>query len=476
MSRLSHSSRSRLRRMIVVVLTGLGPVVVPAGVDPAGAASYPLYSSYPLAGTVGTPPMVTKDPDHPHRTLCYKSPCTAEHANFAEDVRALALHGNRLFIGGVFHGLVDGDRKSITPKTPFLAELNASTGKVASDQTFARNAAPNGTVEAIVVSPERNRVYVAGRFSRIGGGAASRVAALNMQTGLLDKSFSPPAPDAGVRTMVMGGGRIFIGGEFLKVGSTRFPSVAALNADNGSLVSGWKPPANYGGSFIEKAATETESRQGVVDTLAVAGNGRILMVGGTFEHFGRPRSADPKAERYGGLIALNTSDGRLSSWAPDNDRPAIRIAMSPDGNTAYVVEGGSGGWIGAFKPGGTEKPVWIGRVDGDVLAVTATDKRVYVGGHFDAEVPNHNDPCLQKIPTICIKSGTHHRHLVAFDLRGKSDPKWTAQADTAEGPTVMLAGPKALYVGGTFKNILPKSRLDGGKGIPHPGFAMFPAS
>ena len=39
----------------------------------------------------------------------------------------------------------------------------------------------------------------------------------------------------------------------------------------------------------------------------------------------------------------------------------------------------------------------------------------------------------------------------------------------------MLAGPKALYVGGTFKNILPKSALDGGKGIPHPGFAMFPA-
>ncbi|HEX6380535.1 MAG TPA: hypothetical protein VF180_04770, partial [Acidimicrobiia bacterium] len=102
--------------------------------------------------------------------------------------------------------------------------------------------------------------------------------------------------------------------------------------------------------------------------------------------------------------------------------------------------------------------------------------RVYVGGHFDAEVPNHNDPCLQKIPTICIKTGTRHRHLVAFDLRGKSDPKWTAQADTAEGPTVMLAGPKALYVGGTFKNILPKSRLNGGKGIPHPGFAMFPAN
>ena len=41
MSRLSPSSRSRLRRLIVVVLTGLSPMVVPAGVTPAGADQLP---------------------------------------------------------------------------------------------------------------------------------------------------------------------------------------------------------------------------------------------------------------------------------------------------------------------------------------------------------------------------------------------------------------------------------------------------
>ena len=120
-------------------------------------------------------------------------------------------------------------------------------------------------------------------------------------------------------------------------------------------------------------------------------------------------------------------------------------------------------------------PVWIGRVDGDVLGIAATDQRVYVGGHFDAEEPNHDAECLKHIPTNCIKSGTHHRHLVAFDMNGKSDPKWTAQADTSEGPTTLLAGPDALYVGGNFQNILEKSRLDGGHGVNHPGFALFPA-
>jgi hypothetical protein len=151
------------------------------------------------------------------------------------------------------------------------------------------------------------------------------------------------------------------------------------------------------------------------------------------------------------------------------------MATSPNGDTVYAVEGGSGGWIGAFRPG-TVAPVWIGRVDGDVLGIAATDKRVYVGGHFDAEEPNPNATCLTFQPTNCIKTGTHHRHLVAFDMNGKSDPKWTAQADTAEGPTTLLAGPKALYVGGNFTNILEKSKLDGGKGIPHPGFALFPAA
>ncbi len=468
-----HLSSSRLRRGIVplamLVLVGLLPD------SPAGAASYPLYSSRPLAGTVGTPPMTKMDPDHPHRRLCYKKPCTAKNANFAEDVRFMALDGNRLFLGGSFSGLVDGDRKPISPKTPFLAVLDASTGKLASDQTFARNADPNGTVEAMIVAPDRNRLYVGGRFTRIGGGAATRVAALDLRTGLLDKSFNPPTPDAGVRTIALGAGRLFIAGEFLKVGGKAFPSVAALDAGDGSLIPGWDPPPNYGGSFIEKAATKTESRQGVVDAIEVVDGGKMLLVGGTFEHFGWTRKQDPKAQRYGGFIALNTSDGRLSSWHPVNNRPVLRIAMSPDGNTAYFAMGGSGGWIEAFKPGGSEKPIWIGRVDGDVLGITATDKRVYVGGHFDAEVPNHNAKCLKKVPTICIKEGTKHRHLVAFDLQGKSDASWTAQTDTEEGPTFLLAGPKALYVGGTFQNILEKHKTNGGKPIAHPGFAMFPA-
>ena len=466
------SRRRGVVALAVLALTGLAPVLSPGTAGAAG--SYPLYSSHALDGTYGTPPMVKADPDHPHRRLCYQSPCTAKNAIFAQEIRTFALDGNRLFAGGLFDGLVDGSRKPASPRTANLAVLDAGNGRP-TDVAFALNAAPNGTVESMVVDSGRNRLYVGGRFSRIGGGAANRVAALNLQTGKLDPTFKAPALDGEVRSIALSGGRLFIGGFFLNVGSSKFPGVAALDAGTGRLASGWNPPTNYGGSFIRQSGTKVESTQGVVHALAVADGGKRLLVGGTFQHFGWTPTQDPKANRYGGLIALNTSDGKLSSWHPDNDRPVFAMAMSPGGGTMYTAAGGSGGWVQAFAPGGKEDQLWTGRVDGDVLGVTATDKRVYVGGHFDAEVPNLNDDCLKHIPTHCVATGTHHRHLVAFDLNGKSDPRWTAQADTPEGPTVLLAGPKALYAGGDFKNTFDKSKLDGGKGTAHPGFALFPA-
>ena len=473
MSRSCHFGRRRVvAALAVLVVSGVTPIV--ASGAPAGAAGFPLYSSHALAGTYGTPPETTKDPDHPARQLCYKAPCSAGKATYAEEVRTMAVSGNRLFLGGFFHGLVDGSRQPVSPNTPFLAELDATTGRLAADQTFARNAAPDGTVESIVVAPDRNRVYVGGRFSHIGGGAANRVAALNLQTGKLDPTFHGPAFDDAVRSIALSGDRLFVGGQFLKAGTAKAPGVTALNAADGSLVPGWTPPLNYGGSYIHVAATHTESTQGVVYAIAVADGGNLLMVGGDFQHLGWTASQDKNGLRYGGLVALNTSDGKLASWHPFNSRPVLGMAVSPDGQRLYTAEGGSGGYVGAFDPGGTENQLWFGRVDGDAMSVAATDQRVYVGGHFDAEVPNHNDNCLKSIPTHCTKTGSHHRHLVAFNLQGKADPGWTAQADTPEGPTFLLAGRSALYLGGNFTNTLDKSKLDGGTGIPHPGFAMFP--
>ena len=49
------------------------------------------------------------------------------------------------------------------PTTPFLAELDATTGRPAADQTFIHNASPNGTVEAMLVDGGRPDDHLTGR-------------------------------------------------------------------------------------------------------------------------------------------------------------------------------------------------------------------------------------------------------------------------------------------------------------------------
>jgi hypothetical protein len=494
---LGHPSGGLTRPIVgmaVFSAPGTGTTTVPTttgtpGSDPSSTTTsttaplavgpYRLYASHALDGTYGTPPQVVNDPSHPNRQVCDHPPCTTSNANYAEEIRVISKVGNRLFIGGFFHNLVDSATappgKGVDPAVGFLAELDATTGKPAADQTFTTNNAPDGTVEAMAVSPDGKRLYIGGRFLHIGGRQATRIAALDLQTNRLDPTFAPPAPDESVHGIAVAGDRVFIGGSFTNVGSAKYPGLAALNAADGSLVTGFVPPPNYGGSFIGQAGTATESTQGVVYAIAVTGDGSTLVVGGDFLHFGTTPAADPHSQKSG-LIALNTADGSLSSWRPHNNRPVFGIALSPDGKTVYTAQGGGGGAMAAFSPGADE-PLWIGHVDGDALGVAATDQRVYLGGHFDVEEEDPNAPCLRVAPTRCMDSptATPHRHLVAWDLQGHVDNTWTAQADTAEGPTFLLATPEALYLGGNFEHTLDKYYRDGGVGIFHPGFAMFPA-
>ena len=467
---------------------GSGPGNTDEGSVPP-AIDYPLYASVPLADTYGTTAQVDHDPSHPLREPCYKSPCDMEHwenARYAQELRSLARIGNRLFIGGFFDGLYDHatpppGRRYEKPAS-FLAELDARTGKPAADWTFTSNAAPDANVSAMAVSPDGHRLYIGGRFTRAGGGEARRIAALDLQTGLLDPTFNPPDPDLNIHSIALSpdGSRVFIGGNFLEVGGRKMAGVAAFNASDGSFVEGWTPPVNYGGSFVGQAGDPVQAAQGVVDALAVTGDGRYLMVGGDFLHFGT-RPEDDKNNQKSGLVALNTSDGSLAAWKPHNNRPVFDLELSADKTMVLSAQGGGGGALIAHRPDQEER-VFIKYVDGDALTLTVSDERIYFGGHFDVEVEDPNEECLKHIPVQCFKgapyeakSATPHRHLVAFHPNGDVDNTWTAQTDTAEGPTVMLAGPDGLYLGGNFFNTLDKhGALQGGKPTWHPGFALFP--
>jgi hypothetical protein len=504
---------------------GTNPIV-PSG--PVATNLNKLYATLAMTGTIGTRPQVILDPSHPFREVCDNKPCTESNANYAEEIRTLALVGNRLFVGGFIHGLLDpntGDSKGtkIFDEIEYLVELDATTGKVADDLTFTRNASPDATVEGMEASPDGKVLYISGRFTRAGGGDTPMFAALELtgpRAGLLVEGWNPSRPKGGsVHDVALAGDKLFIGGAFDDIdGKKQWTKVAAVDARTGRLIEDWLPP-NIGGSYVDRQGTPTEGEAGMVNAVEVIA-GRYVVVGGEFLHTGPDAYTWPagKYDPHGGLTVLNVSDGHLADWAPRNDRPVFQITLSPDKSFLCAAVGGQGGGVTCLRPGEewpmmdtAVKPEWegmsehakldrrIAHVDGDALGVAISDTRIYLGGHYDVTVPDPDDPCLHNSPSICIPplSGPNdkiasddtarpHKHLVAFTYDGDIDPTWTPQANTPEGPTTLLAGPNALYLGGNFTRLMEKhpgadcwpcevKDYKGRELIFKPGFAMFPA-
>jgi hypothetical protein len=390
-------------------------------------------------------------------------------------VLALAEAGNMVFVAGEFNGAafpgtaMDGDPNCkpgapvpADPATcvlrPYLFALDRVTGAV-----LDWDAHPDDAVLALEVSPDGKQLYVGGRFTSIGGAPAGRIARLDIATATQDPAFQPPEANSGVNALALHGDTLYIGGAFSRLGGAPVPSaIAALDAATGAHRTGWVAPANTGGRFVSHSGIPTEDGMpGLVHDMKVSADGRYLFVGGDFLHIGG----------QGGLLTLDAATGEASTWQAVMDRPRPVLGLdvwAGDGKSVIVATGGFGGTVQFFDPGGKVNPKWVGRVDGDATDVVSTARRVYLVGHYDHEVPNKDDPCLRNVPMTC-SNGTPHRKLAAFDpLTGHSDPSFTAQGNTRQGPYVALVGRDHLYVGGDFTQVGPAGHLRN-----QPGFAQF---
>ena len=383
-----------------------------------------------------------------------------EEGTKAGRVLAVAEAGDVVFVAGEFAGVTPpGVGTSAATKDPgkilrrpYLVALNAGTGEL-----LDWDAQPNEAVLSLAVSSDGKRLYVGGRFRKIGGGPAGRVAALDIATGRLDSTFSAPLADSGVRAMALDGDTLYIGGNFTKIGDADRPGVAALDANTGALLADFVPPANTGGRYTGQTGVPTEDgNPGLVWDLAVTAD-RRLVVAGDFLHFGG----------QGGLLVLDGRTGTPTPWQPDIGRPVHGLAVWPgDGKTFFVAAGGTGGVVDAYRPDGPVQKVWRHRVDGDATDVIATATRVYLVGHYDY-VLGKNTICGAP-PCIGGKEGdVVNRHISTFDaLTGAHDVDWAPQLNTPQGPYVAHLGRERLYVGGDFTKVNSEHQ---------PGFVMFPA-
>jgi hypothetical protein len=418
--------------------------------DPVGAGSGdgpPQFFASEPNPTWGTSP--SEDPHEASRDKAGK-------------VVALAEANGKVFLGGEFAGVMPPGvstkdaRQNPAPvvRRPYLVALDLNTGALLDWDAHA-----DGPVLSLAVSTDRKRLYVGGMFKSIGGARTARLAALDIDTGVADPGFAPPTPSAYVKALALSGDRLYIGGAFAQLGSVQRPQLAALDAGTGALRDDWIPPPNKGGRFVGNTGKPTEGPDpGNIADVKVTADGTMVVVGGSFLHFGG-RS---------GLLVLDARTAQPTAWQPTLDipRPVFGLGIWPgDGETIFAAAGGPGGAVEAFTPGGSSKPLWFHKTDGDGTGVVATSERVYFIGHYDF-VLGKNTTCGGSSCTGGNPGDEPHHHIAAFDPHnGAHDTSFTAQFNTPQGPDVALIGARHLYVGGDFT----KTNFE-----PHPGFVQFP--
>jgi hypothetical protein len=434
---------------------------------------------------------------------------------YSQNVDAITEIGTSVFIGGAFKGLTPPtpiDRSVVNPAYNYLAALDTTNGAPVNGP-FNSTVALDGPVRSLFRSPDGHRLYVGGEFKHVNNENHPYVVALDPTTGQIDRSFNPPLLDAYVNSITQLGNRFYVGGGFTNVGGDASKAqLAALDATTGAVDSGFTPPTRYTGAFFTHTGnpvddpncldpnvpdpskgcptTPVGDPNGVVDALAVTFDGQYLMVGGNFLHYGTPYDpalSSSANHQHGGLIAVDPATGALTAWQPVSSRPVFGLNIWPgDGKRVFAASGGAGGRLQAYAPGGSTKTLWVGNVDGDAVSVASTPTRVYLVGHYDHEVPNPSDPCLTTFTPsggISCPNGTPHRHLAAFDPNGAvvsgktigvTDPNFTAQADTAEGPNEVFIGANQMYVGGNFSKTYSCPAANGCPFTKQPGFAIYP--
>jgi RTX calcium-binding nonapeptide repeat (4 copies) len=116
-------------------------------------------------------------------------------------VESLAVHGNRLYVGGRYNG-IDG-----TPRSKLSA-----VGTASGDVILAFHPRPNGPVREVVVTPDGTSVFAGGGFTRLGGAARpGRAGAVDANGDAT--AFAPAVPDlTGVATVALSpdGSRFFL--------------------------------------------------------------------------------------------------------------------------------------------------------------------------------------------------------------------------------------------------------------------------
>jgi hypothetical protein len=165
-------------------------------------------------------------------------------------VRALALSGTSLFVGGDFTTLGGATRAR-------LGEVNATTGAVASFRADA-----GSSVRALATSSDR--LYVGGQFTSIAGRTQARLASFVLPSRAFDTAFRPVL-DNTVHALATApnGSAVYVGGDFLTVNSAARRYLVALGRTGVATSTVFAMSTNYPVLALDTNDTGTRVYAGI---------------------------------------------------------------------------------------------------------------------------------------------------------------------------------------------------------------------
>ncbi len=421
-------------------------------------------------------------------------------------VTTLAMRGSIVYAGGRFINIGGQPRRSV-------AALDATTGQAINPW----NSNTNGTGAVRALAVEGRRIYVGGTFTHIGGLARNRVAALDSTTGSAIPSWDPNvnpststvSTDVEVSAIDVSGPTVYIGGTFISIigkqpqAQTR-NNIAAIDTA-GNLLLSWNPNATtslmggkaavraivvsdntvyVGGSFTTIGTRERRNIAALdangmstpwnpnanASVFALAINGGAIYVGGRFTNIG--------TESRFRLAAINADKGTALPWnanlvstSATSDTTITISALAISGLTVYA--GGNfnvtvtipRNRVAAFDASTGRPTMWNPNAPGGaVKALAVSGSTVYAGGTFTS-----------------IGGAAVRNRLAALDTVNGNAAAWNPNVESVpmsaltEISTIDVAR-GIVYIGGLFTNIGGNNMrsnvaaIDSIKGTPIPSF------
>jgi hypothetical protein len=328
-------------------------------------------------------------------------------------VDALAVSGSTVYAGGLFTTIGGVTRN-------YLAAINATDGTATS---FNPN--PNGNILGLAVSVDGLTVYAGGGFNSfdglpsIGGQVRNYLAAINAADGTVT-AFNPN-PNGVPVTFGVTGSAVYMGGYFSSIGGLVRHNVAAINALDGTATP-WDPNATR-------------------EVFALAVSGPTIYLGGFFSSVG--------GLTRNGIAAVNAADGSVTGFNPDAGSFSSVYALAVSNSIVYAggffssIGGQPRSNIAAINAADGTPTNWNPNANSGVQALAVSGPLIYAGGFFT---------------TI---GGQTRNKIAALNAADGTATSWDPDPTSAANVLALAVSGSTIYAGGNFTSMhgLPRKNL-----------------